>query len=268
MRLQDIISEDSGALGPGTDLVISLVAVLVMMLAINSEQLREALADLKSHEELIEELEKKDQLIDSLNIIAIKYLEEQEVLDRIKTNQDKLIDEVKNLGGLNFIRLSKNHFAFRATGINDYDIQIINDFHQQRITFGSNILFEPDQIHLKEKGDLLLKEIGEIINKRKNLISEIQIQGHADTRPTGRHGTNLNLAAKRAIEVYTFFKDVIRLSPSENLMSITSYGEYKPVERKVETLHYNLKKLKAANNDDAMRKVNRRIEIILTYRKN
>lgn len=250
MDIRNVSSEDSGALGPGTDLIISLVAILVMMLAINSEKLKEEIKKVGSYMALKE-----------------KYLEEQEALEKIKLNQNALIEEIENLYEQSSIEVTKNHYAFRFENNLDYDIQIINDFHQQRITFGSNVLFDPDEVRLKQRGRELLKKMGMAIKSSISFISEIQIQGHADISKTNMKGGNLMLASKRSIAVYQLFIDKIPINPAEHLISISSFGEYKPVNRSAENVDFSYSQLKKSNSTESQRRANRRIEVILNYRK-
>ncbi len=267
---REITSEDSGALGPGTDLIISLVAILVMMLAINSEKLREAISKAKDYDAIQQELltlKEREAEMERLEAIEKQFLKEQEVLKRIKANQNELVAEIEKKYGRKAIHVMDNHFAFRFGNNTNYDIQIINDFHQQRITFGSNVLFDPDQIFIKSKGRVLLQKMGGAIKSKISFIGEIQIQGHADINKTRRHGSNLKLASKRAIAVYQLFTNNILINPAEELISVTSFGEFKPVSRSAENIDFNYQKLKVANSTDEQRKINRRIEIILNYRK-
>lgn len=53
------------------------------------------------------------------------------------------------------------------------------------------------------------------------------------------------------------------MNPSEHLISVSSYGEFKPIDRRP-ALPYNRDKLNAANTDE-IRGRNRRIEIVIEY---
>ena len=78
--------------------------------------------------------------------------------------------------------------------------------------------------------------------------------------------SNLHLAALRAIEVYTFLQEQIHIDPATHLMSATSFGEYKPVQRSVRDSTYTPEKLKMHNSSKALKAQNRRMEILLFYR--
>lgn len=260
MRVRDLFSEETGVMGPGTDLVISLVAVLVMVLAINSEKLKAALEKIKHQEELIAEVER-------LRDIESKYLEEQEILDKIQKNQMILINRVERLFSTNADSIAPDHFGFIIDGNPEYDIQIINDLAEQRISFGSNVLFDPDKVILKARGQQLLQQFGSAIKSQIRTIREVQIQGHADTVRSRLYETNLELAAQRALAVFSYFSKNNIVDPINHLMSATSYGQYKPVQRKDDESGFNRTRLRQANDTERERRINRRIEIILIYRK-
>ena len=85
------------------------------------------------------------------------------------------------------------------------------------------------------------------LEKHLNNISEIQIQGHADPTPPDFEQSNLHLAAKRAISVFRFLQYKIHIDPATHLMSATSFGEYKPVQRLDGDSTYTPEKLKKHN---------------------
>ncbi len=147
------------------------------------------------------------------------------------------------------------------------EIQITNETTLQRYSFSDRILFRRNKSNLNEEGKRTLRDVGHEIKKNLKHIKEIQIQGHADPdRPVGDDFFNLNLASKRAIEVYKFLQRDIRIDPAKHLMSATSFGEYKPVKRLNDDSTYNRKKLIQHNRTRVLKAKNRRIEILLFYR--
>lgn len=146
------------------------------------------------------------------------------------------------------------------------EILIRNEATLQRYSFSDRILFEPDRYDLKEEGKSTLRDVGREIKKKLEDIKEIQIQGHADPDPPAYVPSNLHLAALRAIEVYKFLQRSIRIDPARHLMSATSFGEYKPVQRSDSDSTYTPPKLKRHNRTRALKTSNRRIEILLFYR--
>ena len=122
-------------------------------------------------------------------------------------------------------------FEIRLEGDDDTKILIRNEATLQRYSFSDRILFEPDRYDLKEEGKETLQDVGSRNKKNLKDIKEIQIQGHADPDPPAYVPSNLHLGALRAIEVYKFLQHSIRIDPANHLMSATSFGEYKPVQR-------------------------------------
>ena len=144
-------------------------------------------------------------------------------------------------------------------------ILIQNEPTLQRYSFSDRILFEPDEHYLNEDGKETLYTVGRQIKKNLNNIREIQIQGHADPDLPTSAPSNLHLAALRAIEVYTFLQEQIHIDPAKHLMSATSFGEYKPVQRSDQNSTYTPEKLAQDNSTKALKARNRRIEILLFY---
>ena len=146
------------------------------------------------------------------------------------------------------------------------EISIQNEPTLQRFSFKDRILFEPDEYQLNEDGKKPLLIVGKQIESNLNNIREIQIQGHADPDPSSLLPSNLHLAAWRAIEVFNFLQEQVSINPATHLMSATSFGEFKPVQRSIQDSSYNPEKLEAHNSTDELKARNRRIEILLFYR--
>ncbi len=108
-----------------------------------------------------------------------------------------------------------------------------------------------------------MRVVGPVVRNNLGNISEIQIQGHADIAGSDDH--NLTLAANRAIAVYKFLQIDIGVDPAQHLMSVTSFGKYKPVGREAGQ-DFDREKLANANADVAAKAKNRRIEIVLFYK--
>jgi flagellar motor protein MotB len=136
----------------------------------------------------------------------------------------------------------------------------------QQITFTDHILFESDRYKINATGQQALQSVGDALRQQISSIQEIQIQGHADTEPTRMFSSNLELAALRAIEVYSFLQAKCGIDPTENLMSATSFGEFKPVSRTEYDTGYDSEQLKKDNDNDLKRSKNRRIEMLLFYK--
>lgn len=142
------------------------------------------------------------------------------------------------------------------------DITIINTLDRQTITFSDKILFDSGESQLKPAGYDVLQLIGPIVSDNLENVREIQIQGHADIDYTDDF--NLQLASNRAIAVYKFLQEKVGIDPAKHLMSVTSFGKYKPVERQAGQ-RFNKIQLKYANASMEKKAKNRRIEIVLIY---
>ena len=146
------------------------------------------------------------------------------------------------------------------------EILIQNEPTLQRFSFRDSILFEPEEYRLTENGKKTLLIVGNQIKTNLDYISEIQIQGHADPTPPSLYTSNLHLAAWRAIEVYRFLQKQVPINPLTHLMSATSFGEFKPVQRSLQDSTYTITKLKEHNRTRELKARNRRMEILLFYR--
>ena len=146
------------------------------------------------------------------------------------------------------------------------EIVIRNEPTLQRFSFKDRILFEPDEYLLKQAGRETLLIVGNEIKNNLFHIREIQIQGHADPDTPSLSPSNLHLAAWRAIEVFSFLQDQVKIDPASHLMSATSFGEFKPVQRPDQDSTYHAGKLKRHNKTKELKAQNRRIEILLFYR--
>ena len=187
-------------------------------------------------------------------------------LREVETNQVKLINEIASDYRVEPRKLSEGTYGIYFRDHREPDIEIHNDLNLQRITFSDKVLFEPDHTELKSEGEQVLRVVGSKLRDQMQLIREIQIQGHADTVPSKRFASNVELAANRAIAVFEFLKDQVGIQPAEHLMSVTSFGEYKSVQRS-EGTSYSSEKLMADNQTEELKRRNRRIEMVLIYRR-
>src|SRR6266446_7168150 len=189
-------------------------------------------------------------------------------LKEVEANEVSMINSIAGDYKVTPVQMpgTENAYGIYFRGSKEPDIEVQNDLSQQRITFSDKILFEPDHTELKPAGEEVLRIVGAKLRAQLGLIREIQIQGHADTKPSQRYKSNVELAANRAISVFGFLQDKVGIKPAEHLMSVTSFGEYKSVQRKAEA-DYNMDKLQADNADDELRRRNRRIELVLIYRR-
>ena len=187
-------------------------------------------------------------------------------LSSVERNQDDMINTIASSYGVKPKKLRDNVFGISITSPDTYDLEIRNAPTLQQITFSDNVLFRPDDYRLNPKGEQVLRTVGAALRQQLSLIGEIQIQGHADPDTTTRFQSNTHLAAMRAIEVFRFLQESVGIDPAEHLMSATSFGEFKPVQRSVDDSHYNRERLREHNSTFDMKGRNRRIELLLFYR--
>ena len=235
-KLEDLLEEDEGYFGPGTDLAISLAAVFMLMIAIkvSVDQARKGSFEIEA----------------------------------IRSNQMRLVDTLSSYYGTARKDLGEEHYGIliqEGSVSSSPDIDIRNEATLQRISFGSHVLFEPDEVDLLPAGQAILKVVSDVISAELDHVREIHIQGHADRFRSKTYRSNLELAAQRAMTVYHTLKDY-GIDPSRTIMSATSFGEYVPVQRTRTEGPYSDERLAKDNDAPGERRMNRRIEIVLIYR--
>ena len=241
-----------------SDLMLTLVLILVIVVfaviaafSIGTDDLKAELTETKEEMAKVEKEQK----------------ELAEAIAKVEEKQKKIIEAIAIAYGTNYEEVKNNSFRIPLENDGDTEILIRNEATLQRYSFSDRILFRRNKYDLNEEGKRTLRVVGQEIEKNLKDIKEIQIQGHADPdRPANDYFFNLDLAASRAIEVYKFLQRTIKIDPAKHLMSATSFGEYKPVQRLTDDRTYNRQKLMQHNNTLALKAKNRRIEILLFYR--
>jgi len=231
-NVQNFLVEDNNNIfGPGTDLIVSLTAVLIIL-------------------------------------IAIKEIGQID-LQKIRKNQMEIINKIATEYNTKADKINDNKYGISTTSSSiKHDIIINNDVTIQRFTFGSHILFDVNKTELKKNGEKVLTIVGKTFKEKLDVIQEIQIQGHADPQNSSEDPLyNIKLAARRAITVFEHFQYKLGIDPTRHIMSATSFGEYKPVQRKYSDMQYNTSRLEEDNYTDEKREKNRRIEVVLIYRR-
>lgn len=234
IRLQDISSSDIETFGPGTDLIVSLVAVLLITLAINTNVYKKRMLD----------------------------------LEKVREHQQQLISQIAEQYGVSPIpkKDEPDSFVIQTSLGSGDSILIKNEVTLQRISFGGSILFHSDDNTINKTGEKVLTTVSTVLTKRLHTVMEIQIQGHADLVPSRKYATNLDLAAQRAIAVFKFLLKA-GIDPTKHIMSASSFGEYKPMQREYSDINFDYQKLEFYNRTAEDQKLNRRIEIVLIYRR-
>ncbi len=189
-------------------------------------------------------------------------------LKQVENNQMTMVDSIAQKFKAVPEKLPDGDFGISTTNNTVHDIRIQNDLNSQRITFSDKLLFRPDDTAINPSGQVVLDTVGATIKAQLTLIKEIQIQGHADTQRTGRFRNNTELAAIRAIAVFEYLQEKVGIDPNVTLMSATSFGEFKSVQRSESVNQESSRdKLIVDNADENLRSRNRRIEIVLIYRR-
>lgn len=238
-RIESFIGDDQSFFGPGSDLAISLVAVLVFILAIKIGGEQKELRNRQGR---------------------------QIEIETILAHQMRLVDAIAEHYGTVRRNLAANSYGISIRGNSSLpDILVQNDVTLQRIRFGSHVLFHSDGIALLPEGKASLAAISEVLVKELDHIKEIQVQGHADSLVTKNYTSNLELAARRAMVVYEALQ-ALGIDPARSIMSATSFGEYVPVQRKSSDRSYSKRQLEIDNSTPQKQRFNRRIEIVLVYR--
>lgn len=187
-------------------------------------------------------------------------------LEQVQNNQRAVIESIAQAYNAKPSQLSTDVYEISIEKMGSHDIEIRNEPTLQKITFSDKILFVPNDYRINERGQAVLRTVGDVLKSQLPNIREIQIQGHADTDQTTRFPSNTHLAALRAIEVLKYFQNVSGIDPAEHLMSATSFGEFDPVQRGREEVGYGRDKLLRDNSSMELKANNRRIELLLFYR--
>lgn len=116
------------------------------------------------------------------------------------------------------------------------------------IRLNSTLLFSLGKAKLKKNAFPVLNKIAEILKKTNK---QVMVEGYTDNIPIGPslkkyYPTNWELSTARATNVLRYFVEVERMRPKR--FSASGYGEYRPI---------------ADNNNEAGRKMNRRVDIVI-----
>lgn len=146
----------------------------------------------------------------------------------------------------------KARVAAVIESLDESAISVGEELGRQKITFGSEVLFEPGSPDLNPAGRALIGRLAQAVTAEGiETLAEIQVGGHTDPLPTGEEPvyTNLELSADRATNVV---RSLTRggIDPGEVRLSATGYGQYVPV---------------TTNETVEGRRANRRIEVRLVY---
>ncbi len=153
-----------------------------------------------------------------------------------ETKQEELITKIYDLSKVTLEKEKLERFA---------SVELIPD-KTMRIILTGDLLFASGQAELTPSATDALKKITSIIQKTPYMINVI---GHTDDRPVKnvRFPSNWELSLARAGRVARFLIDDTRLPATQ--FSVSGYSSFRPLQ---------------PNTSEANRKINRRVEIVLS----
>jgi flagellar motor protein MotB len=230
-------------------LILRAAGVCLAVLSAACSTHKEAFTDAKT------EIGNQDEVIRSLTSRNDALTAENSVL---RTRAEAAELDLKRLHGLeaDFTKattsvddLEKRLREYEAKqGQIDADVMLKADRRGMKYEVAERLLFEPGKATLRQSG---LKVLEKIAGSLRDGTEKIIVEGHTDDRPIVVHAKeyprgNLELAGERALNVADYLKHGGGLAP--NRVSYAGYGEHDPV---------------VANDSDAHRAKNRRVEIII-----
>ena len=161
--------------------------------------------------------------------LATQVAERESQLEAQRSMQEELVEELQQ-------------------EIAEGQIQVKRLKGQVRVDMDDEILFDSGAAAVKPAGRAVLQRIAEVLKRTRRMV---QIQGHTDNVPivgrlAQRYATNWELSAARAVNVARYLHEEAGLDPA--LLSASGLSEYRP---------------RASNENEAGRRENRRIEIVL-----
>jgi chemotaxis protein MotB len=134
-------------------------------------------------------------------------------------------------------------------GLESKNIDVIENKNGTTTIRLTGNLFNSGSHELTASGKETLRKVATSL--KKSSPSHISIEGHTDLTPMKKskttYGTNMALSAARAFEVQSFLQNEGKIS--ENLMSVSSFGDNKPL---------------AAGTSKEANEKNRRVELVLS----
>jgi flagellar motor protein MotB len=230
-------------------LILRAAGVSLAALSVACSTHKEAFCDAKT------EIGNQDEVIRSLTSRNDALTAENGVL---RTRAEAAELDLKRLHGLeadytkattSVDDLEKRLQEYEAKqGAIDSDFTLKSDPRGMKYEVAERLLFEPGMSTLRESGKKMLREVA---SRLKDGSEKIIIEGHTDDRPIVVHAKeyplgNLELSGARALKVADYLKKDGGLTPAR--VSYAGKGEHDPI---------------VANDTDAHRARNRRVEIII-----
>ncbi len=169
--------------------------------------------------------------------------------DALKNNVDELTQKAGKAERLEKATATYEQLQKKLENeIREGQVQLSEMKNRLTVTMVNRILFPPGGVEISPEGKRVLDKVVDILSDVKD--KRIQVEGHTDNVPIRvlkkRYPTNWELSTARATEVVRYLQESGHIDP--RLLSATGFSEYQPV---------------AANDSDAGRSKNRRIEIVL-----
>lgn len=221
------------------------LAVLFTACSTHKEAFCDAKQEIGNQDEVIRSLTSRNDALTAENSVLRTRAEASELdLKRLKGLEADFDTAKSSVDDLE----KRLREAEAKSGAIDSDFTLKKDPRGMKYEVAESLLFEPGKASLRESGKKLLREVS---SRVRDLTEKIIVEGHTDDRPIVVHAKefprgNLELSGERALNVAVFMKNEGGLDP--NRVSFAGKGEHDPV---------------VANDSDAHRAKNRRVEIII-----
>ena len=172
--------------------------------------------------------------------------------DQLSTERQKAVDE-KDRALKELEQLKGDLTSNLEAEVKSGDIGITRRGRELVVDVADKVLFDVGKTEINERGKTVLDQVAKALAKFDKHV--IQIGGHTDNQPVTskdvqeKYPTNWELSATRATNVVRFLQESGKI-PGDRLVA-SGFAEYRPV---------------ASNANEAGRRKNRRIEIVLLPR--
>lgn len=178
------------AYGPGTDLIVALLAVVLVLLQLS----RASLGSLGG------------------GVVDLQYVSRSK--DALRRELCLAVDGASRACSPNAL-------------VAESAFEIVDVAANQTLRFDQSVLFRQSASELTQDGRMLLGKVIQALSRCQGVLREVQVQGHTDE--TGGEVPNVLLGHQRAMEVWKLLS-VNNLDRHQVLFSVASYGRAKPVD--------------------------------------
>jgi flagellar motor protein MotB len=221
------------------------LAALSMACSTHREAFCDAKTEIGNQDEVIRSLTSRNDALTAENTVLRTRAEASELdLKRLRGLETDFANAKGSVDDLE--RRLREHEA--KSGAIDSDFTLKSDPRGMKYEVAESLLFEPGKATLRAKGKEVLRQVS---GRLGGMSEKIIVEGHTDDRPIVVHAKeftrgNLELSGERALNVAMFLKSEGGLEA--NRVSFAGKGEHDPI---------------VANDSDAHRAKNRRVEIII-----